>query len=147
MTKRRLGFTLIELLIVVAIIAILAAIAVPNFLEAQVRSRVARVKADLRSIALAMEAYSVDWNAYPKSHITPSRAIPAEQHFRWFSALTSPVAYLSSMPRDPFQTSRAVWGDTYEMFGTYWLNIWYKTVLLNKLYKRCMLWYVGVHEQ
>ena len=45
------AFTLIELLIVVAIIAILAAIAVPNFLEAQVRARVARVKSDFRSLA------------------------------------------------------------------------------------------------
>jgi prepilin-type N-terminal cleavage/methylation domain-containing protein len=48
------AYTLIELLIVVAIIAILAAIAVPNFLEAQVRSKVARVKADMRTLATAI---------------------------------------------------------------------------------------------
>lgn len=59
------GFTLIELLIVVAIIAILAAIAVPNFLEAQVRSKVSRVKADQRSLATGIEAYYLDNNAYP----------------------------------------------------------------------------------
>ena len=59
------SFTLIELLIVVAIIAILAAIAVPNFLEAQTRAKVARVKNDLRSVATAIEAYRVDTNKYP----------------------------------------------------------------------------------
>ena len=59
------GFTLIELLIVVAIIAILAAIAVPNFLEAQVRSKVSRVKNDQRSYATGLEAYFVDNNLYP----------------------------------------------------------------------------------
>ena len=61
------GFTLIELLIVVAIIAILAAIAVPNFLEAQVRSKVSRVKADLRVLATGLEAYYVDYNMYVAS--------------------------------------------------------------------------------
>lgn len=61
------GFTLIELLIVVAIIAILAAIAVPNFLEAQVRAKVSRVKNDQRSLATGIESYYVDNNVYPLS--------------------------------------------------------------------------------
>ena len=59
------GFTLIELLIVVAIIAILAAIAVPNFLEAQVRSKVSRTRSDVRTIATGLESYAVDNNHYP----------------------------------------------------------------------------------
>src|SRR5690606_31388316 len=62
---RSKGFTLIELLIVVAIIAILAAIAVPNFLEAQTRAKVSRVRNDMRTMATAAEAYRVDNNDYP----------------------------------------------------------------------------------
>jgi type II secretion system protein G len=62
---KRLGFTLIELLVVVAIIAILAAIAVPNFLAAQTRAKVARARNDLRVASGALEAYRVDNGRYP----------------------------------------------------------------------------------
>lgn len=65
MKKHLSGFTLIELLIVVAIIAILAAIAVPNFLEAQTRAKVSRVMSDLRSMGTAIEMYTIDHNKQP----------------------------------------------------------------------------------
>jgi len=64
--KRQKGFTLIELLIVVAIIGIIAAIAIPNLLNAINRGRQKRTMSDIRSIATAMEAYSVDFNFYPR---------------------------------------------------------------------------------
>jgi type II secretion system protein G len=86
------GFTLIELLIVVAIIAILAAIAVPNFLEAQTRSKVARVQNDMRNLATALESYRIDNNRYI-SHVDTIRE---------FYPLTSPIAYITSVPVCPF---------------------------------------------
>ncbi len=59
------GFTLIELLIVVAIIGIIAAIAIPNLLNAIDRGKQKRSMADMRSIGTAVEAYAVDNNVYP----------------------------------------------------------------------------------
>ena len=59
------GFTLIELLIVVAIIGIIAAIAIPNLLNAIDRGKQKRTMADMRSIGTAVESYAVDVNVYP----------------------------------------------------------------------------------
>lgn len=105
------GFTLIELLIVVAIIAILAAIAVPNFLEAQTRSKVARVKSDMRTLAVAEEAYRVDWNTY--THSNGGQYNPWDPtgpgHWSGFGQLTTPVSYITSIPLQPFGDVR-LWG-------------------------------------
>ena len=69
--KQRKGFTLIELMIVIAIIIILAAIAIPNYLRMTDRARRSRVAGDFVSTATALEAFSVDWGTYPYDSATP----------------------------------------------------------------------------
>jgi prepilin-type N-terminal cleavage/methylation domain-containing protein len=60
--KRRGGFTLVEIMIVVAIIALLAAIAVPGFLRARKRSQASRILNDLRLIDAAVDQYAIENN-------------------------------------------------------------------------------------
>jgi len=101
-TETKKGFTLIELLIVVAIIAILAAIAVPNFLEAQVRSKVSRVKADMRTMAVAIESYTVDNNRPPIGFNEGVADFGWSDKLQAWIAFTTPISYITSIPKDPF---------------------------------------------
>ncbi len=123
MKKTKSGFTLIELLIVVAIIGILAAIAVPNFLNAQTRARVARVVSDLKALATAEEMYFLDHNSYTnesehyifKQYPDDRPRADAGLYF-----LIKPVAYIGSLPNDPFEnkfapTAELAGIDAYEM--------------------------------
>ena len=64
MTKTRKGFTLIELLIVVVIIGILAAIAIPKFANTKEKAYMASMKSDLRNLVTAQEAYFSDRTSY-----------------------------------------------------------------------------------
>lgn len=109
MKTKRAAFTLIELLIVVAIIAILAAIAVPNFLEAQTRAKVSRAKADMRTIVTGLETYRIDNNKIPYMNnsarcIVPPNLAGNKGYERTLERLTSPISYLTGRATftDPF---------------------------------------------
>lgn len=124
--RKSKGFTLIELLIVVAIIAVLAAIAIPNFLEARVRAMVSSARGDMRTVATAVEAYCVDESQYPACRSLPDlssinmginpgsqieyrstfgslqTSVPGER----FRTLTTPTPYIVELPKDPFASTR-----------------------------------------
>ena len=93
---RMQGFTLIELMTVATIICMLAAIAVPNFLNAVVRAKVARSAAEQELIVWALESYFVDRDEYPpNSHeriASPGDLVP----------ITTPIPYISCLPEDIF---------------------------------------------
>ena len=98
------GFTLIELLIVIAIILILIAIALPNFLEAQVRAKVAHVRAELKTFATGLDWYHTDWRMYP----IPGGAIIEFQYDAMLGLipLSTPVPYIkTSNLEDPFRSA------------------------------------------
>lgn len=84
-------------------IGVASAIAIPNFIEAQGRSKVSRVQAELRSINTGLESYFVDWNKYPQR----------------LEQMTTPIAYITTIFNDPFNTS-----DTYRYLLDSGKNSW-----------------------
>lgn len=92
------GFTLVELLIVTAILSILAAIAVPNYRDAMIKSRVVKVKMDLRTIGGALQTYRIDRNIYPRKN---SDMLFFADYL--LPDLTTPIPYITQVNvKDPF---------------------------------------------
>jgi type II secretion system protein G len=114
------GFTLIELLIVVAIILILIAIALPNFLSAQIRAKLTNAIGDLRTLETALESYRIQYTKYPdwtKNRVPGMDGIHPNQ-IRFYR-LTTPIPFIKVVPDDPFATimnsaDMKQWGIAYD---------------------------------
>jgi len=96
MLKGKKGFTLIELMIVVAIIGILAAIAIPNFLRFQAKSKQSEAKTNLGGIFTAQTAYFSEWNLYGTFAQIAWAPVGSKQVYTYFSgaagdSVTPPV--------------------------------------------------------
>ena len=101
MTRQRTGFTLIELLIVVVVLGILAAVAIPKFAQAKGRTRAAAIKSDLRNLATAQEEYLSIHHEYAANlddlDYTSSDGVVVEIKERrtggWSATTTHPMSY------------------------------------------------------
>ena len=108
------GFTLIELLIVVAIIGILAAIAVPNFLNARTRAQVMAVISDMKTMEQQLRLYQMDFGRCPVSdYVLGKNSIVR---------LSTPIGYMANVPQDPYRQGLPEFQDQRGKFFNYWYN-------------------------
>lgn len=102
------GFTMVELTLVAIIILILISIALPNFLEAQIRAKVTAANGDMECLAQALEEYYIGYRAYPLNVVSklPEGGLSEDGNPNLrgsaLTVLTTPVVYLSALPLDQF---------------------------------------------
>jgi len=90
------GFTLLEVLLVLAIIGIIAGIAIPGLVNMSARNNNTKVKADIRSLQVALESYYLhNSSAYPSALSDITAAAPV---------------IVKTLPKDPYSPSQAVYG-------------------------------------
>lgn len=113
------GFTLVELLIVIAIIAILTSIAMPNYQDALVSSKCAKFMGDCQAIQTALEVYFADQSQYPPEERYPvgSTNMNMDTHPTYPATgfvsrcITTPIAYLAKLPKDPFPNNNPAYDE------------------------------------
>lgn len=105
LTRHFQAFTLIELLIVIAIILILISVALPNFLAAQVRAKISKVKGEMKALADAEHLFLLDRKTFTDDMLHYGDLTE-------YTCLTFPVKYIAQYPTDPFfeDTQKAQYG-------------------------------------
>ncbi|MDP8243505.1 MAG: hypothetical protein P9L94_05435 [Candidatus Hinthialibacter antarcticus] len=116
------AFSFVEVLIVIGILVILATMAVPKFMIAQVRAKLSQNLTDMKYISESLEAYRLDHKVYPPWR--QARAwVNVDDHMHplviRYYRLTTPVAYIGQVPIDPFvnyedEAELEQWGDAYD---------------------------------
>ncbi len=152
MKAKAAGFTLIELLIVIAIILILISIALPNFLEAQIRGKVAAVQQDLYAATTALEQFRVDRKFYPPDgrwsvvgkgqefvNALMKKKPPNINYINYWrfndhSELTTPTAYLKKLPREPFLQGVFWWDGSFLYENTENIAIEFNNPAMTEVY-------------
>ena len=144
------GFTLIELLIVIAIILILISIALPNFLEAQIRGKVAAAQQDLYAATTALEQFRIDKKFYPPdgrwnyglqpfvNNLMKKKPpnINSINYWRFndHTELTTPTAYLKQLPREPFVQGTFWWEGSFLYENTENIATEFKNPAMTEVY-------------
>ena len=102
--KRRSGFTLVELLVVIVVLAVLAAIVLPKFMDSSQRSKEASLKTDLKLVRNAVGAFQADIGKYPNSLadlVKTDKSEVKDATNNVVNAVDWHGPYLEALPKDP----------------------------------------------
>lgn len=113
--KREQGFTLIELMIVVAIIAILAAIALPAYQDYVARSQVTEATSLSTGAKLAITTYYADHGGFPADNAEAGMADPADISGKYVQSLTVSAGGLVTVEFDPAEASAKISGTPFTL--------------------------------
>ena len=122
-TRRRRGFTLVELLVVIVVLAVLAAIVLPKFMNSSTRSKESALKSDLKLMRNAVSLFFTDTGTYPKTladltaTAAPAKGLDTAAADKAVTASDWHGPYLESLPNDPISGAAFTYSTTSPTVG------------------------------